>query len=135
LHPKEVGGAILSLDQADPAESWAWAGTDWRRHIRTSTVTTIAGVELQSADPEAMARRWAEVLGRPIDGGDRDGTAGRHGGAGRGGPSITLDEGVLCFVPDEDGRGEGVGGLELRATDWSRSGEQLLLCGTRVTLV
>ena len=32
LHPKDVGGAILSLDQAQPKESWLWAGHDWQYH-------------------------------------------------------------------------------------------------------
>ncbi len=30
LHPKDVGGAILSVDWASPAESWRWAGPEWR---------------------------------------------------------------------------------------------------------
>ena len=120
IHPKDVGGAILSVDQADPPESWEWAGDDWRSHIRTSVVNKIAGVELQSADPAAMAARWAEVLGRSV---------------GPDGRSIELDEGVLRFVEDDDGRGEGVGGLDLRAADRARAGETMTVCGTRVTLV
>jgi len=120
VHPKDVGGAILSVDQADPPESWEWAGDDWRSHIRTSVVTKITGVELQSADAPAMATRWGEVLGRPVDPDGR---------------TITLDEGVIRFVEDADGRGEGVGGLELRAADRDRAGETMTVCGTRVRLV
>src|SRR5437660_1782400 len=30
LHPKDTGGALLSLDDANPAESWHWAGPEWR---------------------------------------------------------------------------------------------------------
>jgi catechol 2,3-dioxygenase-like lactoylglutathione lyase family enzyme len=41
LHPKDVGGAILSLD-------------------------AITAVEIQADDPAAMAARWAEVLGRDV---------------------------------------------------------------------
>jgi len=26
LHPKDIGGAILSVDQMEPPESWRWAG-------------------------------------------------------------------------------------------------------------
>jgi len=120
VHPKDVGGAILSVDQADPPESWEWAGDDWRSHVRTGVVSRIAGVELQSGDPSAMASRWAEVLGRPLGSDER---------------SIELDQGVLRFVEDPDGRGEGVGGLELLATDRARAAETLTVCGTRVTLV
>jgi hypothetical protein len=120
VHPRDVGGAIVSFDQADPPESWEWAGDDWRDHIRTSVVTGIAGVELQSAEPAAMAARWAEVLGRPV---------------GTDGCTIGVDGGVIRFVADPDGRGEGVGGIELRAADRSRAGERTVVCGTRVTFV
>jgi hypothetical protein len=120
IHPKDVGGAILSVDQADPPESWEWAGDDWRAHIRTSVATKITGVELQSANPTAMASRWAEVLGREVAADGR---------------SIELDEGVLRFVEGTDGRGEGVGGIELRAADRSRAGQRMTVCGTRVALV
>src|SRR5437660_972521 len=34
LHPKDTGGALLSLDDATPADSWHWAGPEWRRHVR-----------------------------------------------------------------------------------------------------
>ncbi|MFQ5351781.1 MAG: VOC family protein, partial [Candidatus Binatia bacterium] len=30
LHPRDLGGAIVSLDQPRPPESWRWAGPDWR---------------------------------------------------------------------------------------------------------
>src|SRR5262249_61037821 len=29
LHPKDVPGAIVSLDWAEPAGSWRWAGPAW----------------------------------------------------------------------------------------------------------
>ena len=29
LHPGDVPGAIVSLDWADPAQSWRWAGPSW----------------------------------------------------------------------------------------------------------
>jgi hypothetical protein len=119
VHPRDVGGAIVSFDQADPPDSWEWAGDDWRNHVRTSVVTGIAAVELQSTDPGAMAARWAEVLGRPVE---SDST-------------ISVDGGVIRFVADPDGRGEGVGGIELRAADRARAGERTVVCGTRVTMV
>src|SRR5258705_13594247 len=30
LHPRDVGAAIVSLDQMRPPESWRWAGPEWR---------------------------------------------------------------------------------------------------------
>ena len=36
LHPKQVGGAILSLDKMIPENEWLWAGTKWKEHINHS---------------------------------------------------------------------------------------------------
>src|SRR3989442_5700509 len=30
LHPRDLGGAIVSLDQPVPPESWRWGGPEWR---------------------------------------------------------------------------------------------------------
>src|SRR6185437_1873079 len=43
LHPKDVGGAILSVDQADKWDEWPWAGPHWRDHITTRVVTDLVG--------------------------------------------------------------------------------------------
>ena len=33
LHPEDVPGAIVSLDWADPEQSWRWAGPSWTGHV------------------------------------------------------------------------------------------------------
>jgi hypothetical protein len=105
LHPKDVPGAILSLDQPDPPESWRWGGPDWQSHRRTGTCTTICGATVQTADPSAAATRWSEIIGRPvIDTGD-----GRF--------EIPLEDGALRFVATEDGRGDGVAGFDVAVGD------------------
>jgi hypothetical protein len=63
LHPKDVGGTILSLDWMDPPESWRWAGPDWEQHVRTDIVSGLSGVTLAVEDPGATASRWADVFG------------------------------------------------------------------------
>src|SRR2546425_11952165 len=30
LHPRDLGGAIVSLDQPVPPESWRWGGPEWQ---------------------------------------------------------------------------------------------------------
>lgn len=60
LHPRDVGGAIVSVDEPLPAGSWRWAGPDWTAHSDTSVVSGIAGVTVSAADPVAMRARWAE---------------------------------------------------------------------------
>ena len=64
LHPADVPGAIVSLDRADPPESWHWAGPAWRGGAPDDRAEGgVTGLTVQAADPDAMAARWAEVLG------------------------------------------------------------------------
>ncbi len=65
LHPADVGGAILALDDARPPASWRWAGPGWEAHVRPGGARAITGVQLAGADPAALAGRWAQVLDRP----------------------------------------------------------------------
>ncbi|MDX1649339.1 MAG: VOC family protein, partial [Myxococcota bacterium] len=60
LHPRDVGGAILSLDESRPPASWRWAGPDWPAHRRTQVVTGLAGAVIAVEAPERVARRWAD---------------------------------------------------------------------------
>ena len=64
LHPADVGGAIVSLDRPDPPESWHWAGPRWRGGAPADAAPGgITSLTVQAVDPDAMAARWAEVLG------------------------------------------------------------------------
>ena len=38
LHPKQVGGAILSIDHMNPESAWLWAGTNWEKDINLSLI-------------------------------------------------------------------------------------------------
>lgn len=119
LHPADVGGAIVSFDRTDPPASWSPAGPEWEQHVRRDIVQEIAAVEVQSDDPDKLAARWSEVLGRfPNDD-----------------LSIELDSGAIRFTPATDGRGDGVGGVDFLATDRKRAGESYQICGTRFRLV
>lgn len=118
LHPKDVGGAILSIDQADPVDSWGWAGYDWQYHSLDGVVADLVAVDMQSDDPDAMAERWAKAVGRPVANG-----------------TMELDDAQIRFVAATDGRGDGLSSADLVATDRSRAGESLDLCGFRFNLV
>ncbi len=116
LHPADVGGAILSLDQADAWGEWPWAGPVWRRHVRDDVVSEVLAVEIAATDPAAMSARWGEVLDRQtIEN------------------TVTLDEGEIRFVRAGQ-RGEGVAGFVLRASDPSRVG-RTEICGCTFQLI
>jgi hypothetical protein len=64
LHPKDVPGAIVSLDWADPDDSWRWAGPRWVGGAPSSRAAGgIRSISVAVDDPDAVARRWAAVLG------------------------------------------------------------------------
>jgi hypothetical protein len=130
LHPRDIGGAIVSLDEPRPPESWRWGGPDWQRHVRRDTVTRLVGATLEARDPEAMAARWESVLGLPR----------------RASAELALAGGWLRFVP-AGARGEGLRGIGIEAKHPARvlraarerglevSGDTVLICGTEVTLL
>ena len=60
LHPADTRGALVSLDRPLPAESWRWGGPDWESR---ATPGGVLGVTIAVREPEAVAARWADVLG------------------------------------------------------------------------
>ncbi len=66
LHPRDVGGAIVSLDQAVPPSSWRWAGPDWETQASGGPVRGIVGADFASAEPRELASRWSRVLDLPV---------------------------------------------------------------------
>ena len=62
LHPKDVPGAIPSLDEMTPPETWMWAGSGWEQRAGRH-VGGILAVEIRSLDPRATGLCWAEAYG------------------------------------------------------------------------
>jgi hypothetical protein len=106
LHPRDVPGAIVSLDSAIPEQSWRWAGPSWTGQVPGYTSGGITGLTIEVHDPAAAAARWAEVLGIPAAG--VPATAPAAGG----GRTIVVelpDSGQrLQFAPARGGHGEGI---------------------------
>ena len=139
LHPKDLPGALVDIrrntgDQG-PTGPWSPAGPDWLSARRTDIVRSLVAAEIQCDDPDALAARWSEVMDRPISR-DADNN-----------PEIRLDDGSIRFVRATDGRGAGLGGIDVEVVDRERllataeargrevSGETVMICGTRIRLV
>lgn len=106
LHPRDVGGAIVSLDEATPRGAWRWAGPAWAAHVDTSVVSGIAGITIAADSPVEMQSRWSELgLFRSV----------RFSPAGA--------------------RGEGMDEVDLIASDRSRAGEAFTIGGVKWNLV
>ncbi|HTN80305.1 MAG TPA: VOC family protein, partial [Acidimicrobiales bacterium] len=119
LHPKDVGGTILSLDWMDQPESWKWAGPEWQKHVATDVVTALSGVAVAVADPEGTAKKWADILGVAATG-----------------SRIDLDAGTsISFVKADRPEDEGVCGILVTAADRARVGETATVCGIAVSFV
>jgi hypothetical protein len=63
LHPADTRGAIVSLDRADPPGSWRWGGPDWTGKAGRGAPGRLRGVTIAVGEPDAVAARWAELLG------------------------------------------------------------------------
>jgi hypothetical protein len=117
LHPRDVPGAIASLDQMTPPEAWFWSGENWASQQRASRVSAITGAQIQSENPAQTAAQWSLAYGREIV--LVDGVL-----------TLPMDNSEVRFVQAEDGRGAGLQALDLTTSDPDLVGNTLALCGT-----
>lgn len=64
LHPADIGGAIVSVDEPRPAGSWRWGGPGWRERSAPGRFTHAV---LETPDPDALAQKWGLVFGLTAD--------------------------------------------------------------------
>ncbi|MGD9996825.1 MAG: VOC family protein [Ilumatobacteraceae bacterium] len=129
LHPADTGGSFLEIDEQIGGDAldgpWEPAGRDWQRARRMHVVTGIAAAEIQSSAPRPLAERWAAILDRTAAPLDEPGSF-----------AIELDNATLRFVEARDGRGEGLGGIDLVAAGGADgSAVPPMIAGLRVRLV
>jgi hypothetical protein len=128
LHPKDVGAAIVSLDQPVPAAAWRWAGPSWQADSEQSSAEqarsgqrkaegVIREVGIAAHAPEMLARRWAEVLGTQAP--ERDGNTWQ----------IPIIEGCLRFHATTGG--ERISHYVIETPQPAET----MICGTRFELV
>jgi hypothetical protein len=117
VHPADIGGAIVSIDVADPPGSWGWAGSDWSAPGRTGQVGAITAVEVATRDPAGTAARWGALLDLPVEA-----------------DQVRFADAVARFTPVAERRDEGIVAIGLRATDPADVGRSLRVAGVRVDL-
>jgi hypothetical protein len=112
LHPKDIGAAIVSIDQPTPPQAWRWAGPDWQRFGAQASAREICAATIGALDPQAMAQRWSQVLGTdpPIDN------------------SIALSAGSLSF---SQAPADVIVGFRIATRAEARS---VTICGTQIQL-
>ena len=110
FHPGDFGGVLTSVDSVtgvadwfDRDSDWPPAGRDWRG-ARSEVSTAMPGVIIQSRSPDALARRWGELLDTPVTESKR-------------GPRLALGRGYIDFVEPVDRDGSGVVGLDVEVSD------------------
>jgi catechol 2,3-dioxygenase-like lactoylglutathione lyase family enzyme len=111
FHPKDTGGTFLELHElsgagvTDPDGPWPYASDIWRAARRTEVVRGLVGAEIQCEDPDVTAYLWSTLLDLPM--------AAVPGG----GTELTLRGGRLRFTRSLDGRGPGLGGIDVQVAD------------------
>jgi len=140
LHPADTGGTFFEMDQMLGSQDslddgkWAPAGPNWKPYRRTNTVSAITAAEIQSPDPDSLASRWAAVAELDL-----------HSDS-QGRPYMEMDNAVVRFVEATDGRGEGLGAIDVTVNDRdsllkgaaargiAASDEQVTISGMRINL-
>ena len=137
LHPRDMIASFLEVDwdgDEDFDGNWGPAGgTGWVDRVKQDVTVDYRAVELQGPDPIEIAELWSHVTGLPVT---RDGTV----------LSIALNNVTLRFVEETDGRGPGLGGIDLAVRDRDRiltaarerncyiADDRVDVCGVRWTL-
>ena len=66
IHPKDIGAAIVSVDEMRPPAEWVWGGPDWKNQQATR-VNALVGCEVAGVDPLGLCQSWSQILGVQVD--------------------------------------------------------------------
>ena len=106
LHPRDCRAAFIEFNHTEGSDDiigpYPPAGPDWQQSIRLDTTVALTSVELQSPDPEDLARHWGRIIGVSVSRGEHDA------------PELVLPNARLRFMP---GGTEAMTGLEFRVHD------------------
>jgi hypothetical protein len=69
LHPRDCRGAFIEFNHTDGSDDtlgpYPPAGPDWQKSIRKDVTQALVGVEMESPEPEQLARHWGQIIGIP----------------------------------------------------------------------
>jgi Glyoxalase-like domain len=122
LHPGDMHGAIVSLDESRPYGTWRWGGPDWTERTGRGAPGHLAGITVAVGDPAAVAARWAQVLGVPLSGEEQ--------------PTLQLNGAEVRLVATEDDAAQGLVEIAVQLPPELRRGRTTIeLGGVRVRLI
>jgi hypothetical protein len=108
FHPGDLQAAFLEIEtdaQNDFSGHWMpVGGMGWEAKVDQHRTVDFTGIELQCADPEALAEKWAGIIGVP---------AAYANDAWQ----VALNNAQLSFIELNDDRGPGLSGIHLRVAD------------------
>lgn len=121
LHPADMGGTIVSLDQSRPYGTWRWGGPLWTGRTDIGAPGRLSGITLAVADPPAVAARWGEVLGVTVSDDEQ--------------PLLRLDGAQVRFQQAPGAHGEGLAEITIGLPPDALMGRSVLdLDGVRLQL-
>ena len=106
LHPRDCRAAFIEFNHTEGSDDvlgpYPPAGPDWQKSIRKDVTQALVGLEMQSPEPEQLARHWGRIIGIPVS----------KSKAGE--PELKLPNGSFQFVRGES---EIMSGLTFRVAD------------------
>jgi hypothetical protein len=122
LHPRDCRAAFIEFNHTagsdDILGAYPPAGPDWQQAIRNDVTQALVTVEMQSPDPQELARHWGRILGiAPTSSAD-------------GGVAIALPNGVFNFIK---GNADAMTALTFKVNDISRVRDAAKAHGLAVT--
>jgi hypothetical protein len=134
LHPGDMKAAFLEIESdAHNDFDGHWhpvGGLGWEDKVKQDVTVDFIGVELQSSDPVGLAELWGKVAGLPVE---------RRGAE----LAMEFNNATIRFVEETDGRGPGLGGLDISVANRDHilstaknrgcyiSDDRVDICGTR----
>jgi len=125
FHPADFGGVLASIDEQrsapdylEPYGDWMPAGPAWRGAC-THDVQDLTSITLAAPAPEALARRWSDLLDQPLDPHDAR--------------RLPLACGEIRFAEGPAGQGTAITTIELKVADLASTLEKARRAGLDVS--